>query len=78
MFGQILLLFKSLSLEVVVLSLWGALSDERPGSVFCKSQSSHLSVCKRNFVIAKINGKNSKINAPLVKWLACSLTERKL
>jgi hypothetical protein len=37
-------LFKSLGLEFVVLSVWGALSDERPGLSF-KSQSSNLSVC---------------------------------
>jgi hypothetical protein len=37
--------FKSLGLEFVVLSLCGALSDERPGLSFSKSQSSNLSVC---------------------------------
>jgi hypothetical protein len=35
-FDQILLLFKCLGLEFVVLSLWGALSDERPGLSFVK------------------------------------------
>jgi hypothetical protein len=38
-------LFKSLGQEFVVLSLWGALSDERPDLSFVKSQSRHLSVC---------------------------------
>jgi hypothetical protein len=38
-------LFKSLGLEFVVLSVWGDLSDERLGLVFCKLQSGHLSVC---------------------------------
>jgi hypothetical protein len=37
-------LFKSLRLEFVVLSLWGALSDQRAG-LSCKSQSSNLSAC---------------------------------
>jgi hypothetical protein len=53
-------LFKCLGLEFVVLSLWGALSDERPGLSFVSavrvtlrltvSQSVSVSWCRANFV----------------------------
>jgi hypothetical protein len=50
-------LFKSLGLEFVVLSLWGALSDERPGLSFVSqnhftadSQSVRMSWLRAHFV----------------------------
>jgi hypothetical protein len=50
-------LFKSLGLEFVVLPLWGALSDERPGLSFvihshftADSQSVSMSWCRAHFV----------------------------
>jgi hypothetical protein len=48
------LLFESLGMKFVVLSLWGALSDERPGLSFVRQSQSHSTVsmswCRAHFV----------------------------
>jgi hypothetical protein len=61
-------LFKSLGLEFVVLSLWGALSDERPGLSFESHSLVIIYICiyKNVYIYIYIYGKCVKD-----KWLDC-------